>query len=75
MPKKNGSGGHFGIFYFVAELVKIEKGTLWWNKIFGKKSHIRKGDPLVLPGNLRYAEKKKPFWFSPLGQQVKFEML
>ena len=35
-----------------------------------------KVDPLVSPGNVCYAEKKeKPFWFSSLGQQVKFEIL
>ena len=81
MPKKlrEDSLGFFNI-HFVAKLQKIERGALWWKKI-SKKSRtmpkkIERGDPLVSPGNVCYAEKKEnPFWFSSLGQQVKFEIL
>ena len=32
-----------------------------------------KGDPLVSPGIVCYAEKEeKPFWFSSLGQMIQF---
>ena len=46
--------------------------------IFGKKSRnaekTEKGDPLVSPGIVCYAEKQeKPFWFSSLGQIVQFD--
>ena len=34
---------------------------------------IERGDPLVSPGMVCYAEKQeKPFWFSSLGQMVHF---
>ena len=34
---------------------------------------IEKGDPSVSPGMVCYAEKQeKPFWFSSLGQMVRF---
>ena len=54
-------GGPFGIF-------------------FEKKSHNAekklKGDPLVSPGIVCYAEKEvKPFWFSSLGQIIQFETI
>ena len=44
---------------------------------FRKKSHnaekSERGDPLVSPGNVCYAEKhKKPFWFSSLSQMFQF---
>ena len=50
---------------------------------FGEKTNFRKkvsqsrkterGDPLVSPGMVCYAEKQeKPFWFSSLGQMVQF---
>ena len=32
-----------------------------------------RGDPLVSPGTICYAEKQeKPFWFSSLGQMIQF---
>ena len=35
-----------------------------------------KGDPLVLPGMVCYAEKQgKPFWSSSLGQMVQFDTI
>ena len=54
-----------------------KSGTLW-GKNFPKKSlavpkKIERGDPLVSPGMVCYAEKQeKPFWFSSLGQMVQF---
>ena len=56
-----------------------ELGTLYEKK-FGKNLTMPKKtereDPIVSPGNVCYAEKKKePFWYSFLGQQVKFEIL
>ena len=37
---------------------------------------IEKGDPLVLPGMVCYAEKQgKPFWSSSLGQMVQFDTI
>ena len=46
---------------------------------FEKKSHNAKktkGDPLVLPGPVRYAEKQeKPSWFSWLGEMVQFDTM
>ena len=46
-------------------------------KNFSKKSHNAekncKGDPLVSPGIVCYAEKDEvPFWFSSLGQMIQF---
>ena len=52
---------------------------------FGKKfpkrmsrsaEKIERGDPLVLPGMVCYAEKQgKPFWSSSLGQMVQFDTI
>ena len=44
---------------------------------FRKKSHnaekTERGDPLVSPGMVCYAEKEeKPFWLSSLGQMIQF---
>ena len=37
---------------------------------------IERGDPLVLPGMVCYAEKQgKPFWSSSLGQMVQFDTI
>ena len=37
---------------------------------------IERGDPLVLPGMVCYAEKQeKPFWSSLLGQMVQFDTI
>ena len=34
-----------------------------------------RGDPLVSPGTVRYAEKhEKAFWFSSLGEMVQFDI-
>ena len=55
------------------------KGRTFGEKIFLKKkvSQCRKkterGDPLVSPGMVCYAEtEEKPFWFSSLGQMSQF---
>ena len=63
--------------HFVAKHQKIKGGTLWEKIFFRKKSHnaekTERGDPLVSPGMVCYAEKQeKPFWFSSLGQIVQF---
>ena len=60
-----------------AKQQKIEGGTLWGNKISEKKSRSaekkERGDLLVSPGMVCYAEKQeKPFWFSSLVQMVQF---
>ena len=53
------------------------RGTLW-EKNFSKKSLAvpktnERGEPLVSPGMVCYAEKQeKPFWFSSLDQIVQF---
>ena len=48
-------------------------------KIFRKKVHNAEKtqrDPLVSPGTVCYAEKQeKPFWFSLLGQMVRFDTI
>ena len=64
--------GFFSI-HSVPKHHKIEGGKFF----FGKKSHCaeknERGDPLVSPGMVCYAEKQeKPFWFSSLGQMVQF---
>ena len=61
--------GFFNIHSVAKQQKKIEGGLL------GKKSRSAKknerGDPLVSPGMVCYAEKQeKLFWFSSLGQMV-----
>ena len=65
----------------VAKHQKNEGGTLWGKnseKKFRKKmsrsaEKFERGDSLVSPGLVCYAEKQvKPFWFSSLGQIVQF---
>ena len=76
--EKNWKGGPFGIFQhpFCRKTSKKCRGTLWGNFFFEKVSQCRKkwkGDPLVSPGMVYYAEKQEnPFWFSSLGQIVQF---
>ena len=72
---KRGDLSHF-LTSIVAKHQKIE-GTLWWTKIFEKRSHnaekTEKGESLVTPGTVCYAEKvAKPLWFSSLGQMIPF---
>ena len=77
MPKKL-KRGPFGIFQnpFCRKTSKIEGDTLRGNFFSIKVSKAKKterGDPLVSPGIVCYAEKEnKPFWFSSLGQMIEF---
>ena len=71
----------FGFFniHFVAKREKNERGTLWWKKSKSRTmpKKFERGNLLVSPGNVCYAEKKKNlFSLVPwAGQQVKFEIL
>ena len=72
-------GGPFGGFStsILSQNSKKLKGGPFRGNFFRKKvSQCRKnerGDPLVSPGMVRYAEKQEnPFWFSSLGQIVQF---
>ena len=62
----------------LSQNIKKMQGGSFGEKYFSKKkvSQCRqkwKGDPLVSPGMVCYAEKQeKPFWFSSLGQRVQF---
>ena len=56
---------------------KMQGGPFGEHFFFEKKSRSaeknERGDPLVSPGMVCYAEKQeKPFWFSSLGQIVHF---
>ena len=68
--------GPFGIFQhpFCRKTSKNCKGDPLGKIFFLKKSHSaeknERGDLLVSPGMVYYAEK--PFWFSSLGQIVQF---
>ena len=73
MPKKTEKGGPFGIFQhpFRRKTSKKCRGDPLGKKCSKKKSRSAekklKGDPLVSPGMVCYAEKQeKPFWFSSL---------
>ena len=68
MPKKTERGDPLGFFniHSVAKLQKIEEGTLWWKKIEKSYSAEKNLFGLVRCCMLR----RKPFWFSSLGQQV-----
>ena len=70
-------GDPFAFFNFlsVAKHQKIEWGP--FGIFLEKKSQCRKkterGDPLVSPGMVCYAEKReKPFWSSSLDQMIQF---
>ena len=77
MPK-NWKGGDFGFsnIHSDAKQQKSWKGDPLGKKFSEKKvsqcwKKIERGDPLVSPGMICYAEKQeKPFWFSSLGQLV-----
>ena len=76
MPKKNCKGTlwEFPTSILTQSSKKMKGGHLG-KKISKKKSRNaeKKGDPLVSPGMVCYAEKQeKPFWFSSLGQIVQF---
>ena len=82
MPKKNWNEEPFGIFQhpFCRKTSKKCRGTLWGKKIRKKclavPKKIERGDSLVSPGMICYAEKQvKPFWSSSLGQMVLFDTI
>ena len=62
----------------LSQNIKKMQGETLWGKKFRKKmsrsaEKIERGDSLVSPGMVCYAEKQvKPFWFSSLGQIVQF---
>ena len=79
MPKKTEGGDPLRFFniHSVAKHQKNAGGTLWGKNFFEKKSRSaeknERGEPLVSPGMVCYAEKQeKPFWFSSLDQIVQF---
>ena len=79
MPKKTERGDPLGFFniHSVAKHQKMQGGTFEENFFSEKKSRSaeknERGDPLVTPGMVCYAEKQeKLFWFSSLGQIVQF---
>ena len=66
-------------FFNIQSVAKHQKkcGGPFGGKFFRKSLAVPKknerGDPLVSPGKVCYAEKQeKPFWFSSLGQIVQF---
>ena len=79
MPKKTQRGNPLG-FSNIHSVAKHQKnaGKPFGEKIPKKKlsrsaEKIERGDSLVSPGMVCYAEKQvKPFWFSSLGQIVQF---
>ena len=69
--------GDFGFFkiHSIAKLQNIEGGPLGENLSRKKVSTTKKterGNPLVSPGIVCYAEKEEHFRFSSLGQPVQF---
>ena len=82
MPKKTERGDPLGFFniHSVAKHQKKCRGALWGKFFFEKKvSQCRKnerGESLVSPGMVCYAEKQeKPFWFRSLDQIVHFDAI
>ena len=79
MPKKTEKGDlwDFSTSILSQNIKKMQAGPFGENFFFRKKaSQCRKkikGDPLVSPGMVCYAEKQeKPFWFRSIGQIVQF---
>ena len=87
MPKKNRKEEPFGIFQhpFCRKTSKKCRGDPLRKKNFEKKirkkclalpKKTERGDSLVSPGMICYAEKQvKPFWSSSLGQMVLFDTI
>ena len=87
MPKKNWKGGPFGIFQhpFCRKTSKKCRGDRLRKKNSEEKNSEKnvsqcrkkwKGESLVSPGMVCYAEKQeKPFWFSSLDQIVHFDAI
>ena len=82
MPKKAGMGP-FGIFqhpFCRQAFEKMKGGHFEENNIFREKvsqcQKKLKGDALVSPGTVCYAEKQdKPFWLSSLGEMIQFNTI
>ena len=82
MPKKTERRNPLG-FSNIHSVAKHQKnaGGPFEEKIFRKKcltvpKKIERGDSLVSPGMVCYAEKQvKPFWSSSLGQVVQFDTI
>ena len=86
MPKKTERRNPLG-FSNIHSVAKHQKNTggPFEEKKFRKKSEkkclavpkkIERGDSLVSPGMVCYAEKQvKPFWSSSLGQMVQFDTI
>ena len=83
MPKKSEKRDLLGFFniHSVAKHLKKCRGDPLGKFFFSKKSllvpkKIERGDSLVSPGMICYAEKQvKPFWSSSLGQMVLFDTI
>ena len=80
MPK-NLKGGPFEVFQhpFCRKTWKKRRGPFgekFPEKMSSSAEKNWKGDPLVLPGMVCYAEKQgKPLWSSSLGQMVQFDTI
>ena len=82
MPKKTERGDALG-FFNIHSVAKHQKnaGGPFGEKISEKnvsqcRKKIERGDPLVSPGMVCYAEKQgKHFWSSSLGQMVQFDTI
>ena len=75
MPKQTEREDLLGVFniHFVARHQKIEGEKFLFSEKNLSAEKTERGDPLVSPGMVCYAGKQeKPFWFSSLGQMVKF---
>ena len=73
--KLKGDPLRFFNIHSVAKHEKIEENKNFYfrEKISQCRKKTERGDPLVSPGMVCYAEKQeKPFWFSSLGQIVQF---
>ena len=82
MPKKTERGDPLGFFniHSVAKHQKKCRGDPLGKIFFEKKSRSaeknERGESLVSPGMVCYAEKQeKPFWFSSLDQIVHFDAI
>ena len=69
-------------FFNIHSVAKHEKnagdplGKNFRKKCLAVPKKIERGDPLVLPGMVCYAEKQgKPLWSSSLGQMVQFDTI
>ena len=73
--EKNWKGGPFGIFQhpFCRKTSKIKGGNFFSEKSLTVPKKTERGDSLVCPDMVCYAEKEeKPFWFGLLGQMYQF---